>query len=53
MFTFFRKKQTILNADKQWEQIEEYYLSLPSKLASPISWEEAEKQFDTWLEALS
>ncbi|MEL6194794.1 MAG: hypothetical protein AAFR66_22225, partial [Bacteroidota bacterium] len=51
-FTFFRKKETILNAQKQWEKKETYFLSLPSKGNEPISWEEVISTFEKWLESV-
>lgn len=48
-FTFFRKKTTFLNAQKQWEDQEVYYFGLPSKKANPISWEAVKQAFVDWL----
>ncbi|MEM7512128.1 MAG: hypothetical protein AAF388_14435 [Bacteroidota bacterium] len=51
-FTFFRKKETILNDQKQWEKKETYFLSLPSKATESLSWEEVMVNFEAWLEGV-
>ncbi|MEM8897644.1 MAG: hypothetical protein AAGC85_06045 [Bacteroidota bacterium] len=51
-FSFFRKKETILNAQRQWEKKETYFLSLPSKTTESISWEKVMSTFETWLDSL-
>ncbi|MEL6256159.1 MAG: hypothetical protein AAFR87_29410, partial [Bacteroidota bacterium] len=48
-FTFYRKKQTRLNTDKQWEDLESYYFNLPHRGAKEISWDEVCKAFVDWL----
>ena len=48
-FTFYRKKQTRLNAAKQWVDQESYYFNLPHRGAKEISWEEVCRAFSEWL----
>lgn len=48
-FTFYRKKVTRLNEQKQWENEESYFLNLPKKEELGISWDELLKLFEAWL----
>lgn len=48
-FTFYRKKVTRLNEDKQWEDRETYYLELASKGVPAMTWEEVLDAFAKWI----
>ena len=48
-FTFYRKKQTRLNQDKQWEDHEAYYFNLPHRGAEEVSWDLVCTAFLDWV----
>ena len=48
-FSFYRKKETKLNAQKKWEDIVTYYLSKVSRDTPSLTWEEVLHAFELWL----
>ncbi|MBD3638003.1 MAG: hypothetical protein HUJ25_11665 [Crocinitomicaceae bacterium] len=47
-FCFFRKKETVLNAQHQWEDKTTYFIG-PKNSISCECWEEVVKAFENWL----
>lgn len=48
-FTFFRRKETRLNDQGQWEKVTLYAQNKPSKKGPVMSWEALMALFDQWL----
>ena len=52
-FHFFRKTETILNAEKKWEKAVSYRYGSKKKEVIPAKdWEEVFKAFTKWLESV-
>lgn len=52
-FTFYRKTETVLNAENKWEKKVAYYFDKPSKQGVSTDWDGILFAFGIWLNSLS
>ena len=47
-FTFYRKKETTLDENLQWKDVETYYKTTAVKKETPLTWADVKSNFEQW-----